>query len=212
MPKTIIPRFAKRAALVEATLDSLGELGPSGVHPADICEELGLSKALVNYHFGSRDGLVAEAMALGYERYVDLLEHAVGAAGTDAFERLMAFYETQVDWTINHAGLAAALNFPSTAAGLGVDVDPVIQQRLSSSGNRNFSNLVGLVGAARRSFGHDDDPSYVAALAAMIGWSCLGTSVWFAGGHAPTRDIGLRPRPDVALAFTRTLLRRLLAA
>ena len=80
MPKTIIPRFAKRAALVEATLDSLGELGPSGVHPADICEELGLSKALVNYHFGSRDGLVAEAMALGYERCVDLLVHAVGAA------------------------------------------------------------------------------------------------------------------------------------
>lgn len=212
MSLTTIPRFEKRAALIEATLESLGEFGPSGVHPAEICEGLGLSKALVNYHFGNRDGLVAEAMALGYERYVDLLEGAVDEAGSSPLDRLMAFYETQVAWTIEHPGLAAALNFPETAAGPGAELAADIRDRLNAAGARNFANLVSLVNEVRGSFGHDDDPpELVRSLAAIIGWTCLGTSVWFAGGHAPTQDLDGRPEPHEALAFSRTLIARLLS-
>ena len=42
-----------------------------------------MSKALVNYHFGGREGLIAEAMVVGYEGYVALLMQAAEAAGPE---------------------------------------------------------------------------------------------------------------------------------
>ena len=76
-----IPRNEARSALIESALAHLADRGPANVHPKDICEELELSKALVNYHFGSRERLIAEAAATGYERYVDELAAAAAAAG-----------------------------------------------------------------------------------------------------------------------------------
>jgi AcrR family transcriptional regulator len=211
MATETIPRHAKRTALVEAALAAMVDVGPFNLRPAEICERLGLSKALVNYHFGSREGLVAEAMAIGYERYVATLEAAVAEAGDDPMDRLMAFYSAQVYWTIDNAGLAAALNFPRDAAGVGTEIDVSVQQRLTDAGASYLSTLLGLVGDARRSLGHDDDPSTLVSMTAMIGWSCLGASVWFSGGHAPSREIGLRPEPAEAICYARGVIEALLA-
>ncbi|MEN9823847.1 MAG: hypothetical protein RLZ04_2273, partial [Actinomycetota bacterium] len=98
-----------RDALVEAVLAELSEKGPANIFPNDISVALGLSKSLVNFHFGGRDGLIAEAMALGYERYVDTVWAAAQAAGDDPVARLMAWIDAQYEWTIANAGLAAAL-------------------------------------------------------------------------------------------------------
>jgi TetR/AcrR family transcriptional repressor of bet genes len=87
-----IPRLEKRSALIDATLAEIRLHGPINVHPSEICEDLGLSKALVNYHFGGRDGLVAEAMEHGYSLYVDGLQEAAEAAGGDPVERLFAWF------------------------------------------------------------------------------------------------------------------------
>ena len=106
-----IPRLEKCSALLEATLMEICAHGPINVHPSEICEGLGLSKALVNYHFGGRDGLVTEAMEQGYGRYVDGLQVAADGAGDDPVDRLFAWFEAQVRWTIENPGLAAASTF-----------------------------------------------------------------------------------------------------
>lgn len=207
-----IPRFEKREALIEATLASLAIHGPAKVQPSEICEQLGLSKALVNYHFGGREGLIAESMALGYERYVDTLWAAAQAAGPDPLERLMAWFTAQVHWTVAHPGLAVALNFPHHAAGLPDPVDPEIQERLSASGSRNFTNLSVLVAGARASLRGDDqtDSTGSFADAAVIGWTCLGMSIWFAGDHTPTRSYRTRASIDAAVAHVRAVVRVML--
>jgi len=211
-PRATIPRFEKRDALIEAALAALAVQGPAKVQPSEICDELGLSKALVNYHFGGREGLIAEAMALGYERYVDTLWAAAQAAGTDPLERLMAWFTAQVHWTVANAGLAVALNFPHHAAGLPDPVDPEIQERLSTSGDRNFTNLSVLVAGARAHLRGDEpvDTDGAVADAAVIGWTCLGMSVWFAGDHTPTRMYRPRVSIDVAVALVRTVVQEML--
>lgn len=197
--------------MVEATLAKLVVVGPVRVHPKDICEELGVSKALVNYHFGGRDGLLAEAIVLGYQRYVDTLWEAAESAGPDPVERLLAWVDRQIVWTCENAGLAVALNFPRFSFDLPADIDEVTRKELTVAGGRNFANLQRLVGEARRALGDsgDDgigtaDRSVADALdAALIGWLTLGLAVWKAGEHLPTKELGESPLVDSARQHVR---------
>ena len=201
---TSIPRRQARTALLEAALDRLAEVGPMRVHPNEICAELGLSKALVNYHFGNRDGLLLEATALGYERYVDTLAAAAAAAGPTALDRLLAWIDAQVEWTAAHPGLAAALNFPSVIGDEPVEGRDRFEAQIQEAGTRNFSNLWALVVAAHREARGPEATPVVEDLAldsVVVGWLTFGMSIWFAGRHLPTRSVG--EADDVARARAR---------
>ena len=210
-----IPRNRAREALVEAALVQLRTNGPGGVRPHEISRELHLSKALVNYHFGGRDGLVAEAMAVGYERYVDTLQAAAEAAGAEPLDRLMAWINTQVDWTVANAGLAAALNF-STFYARGAVAESEAVTRMHDAGVRNFANLRQLVAAAGASVRADDaatpDAVAVALDAAVIGWATLGFSVWLAGNHLPTQELAVQSHIPLAREHLRRVVVDMLQA
>jgi len=203
-----IPRNEARALLVETTLAHLSRLGPAHVHPKEICEELGLSKALVNYHFGGRDALITEAMLVGYERYVEELWSAAVSAGDDPVERLFAWVDRQVEWTMHNPGLAAALNFPDAAAGETLSVSTWVTERIQSSGEQNFANLQRLVGDAMAHLHAEKGSaapsrSTVGLNAALVGWVTFGMSIWRAGRHLPTRDIDSGKYFDVAREHVR---------
>ena len=134
-------------AILERAIHHLSERGPVGIQPNAICEELGISKALVNYYFGGRDGLIGQAMVASYERYVDLLWEAANDAGDRPLERLMAWIDRQVEWTQENAGLAAALNFPFHSFTSQIALTAEVTRRLTEAGTRNFDNLQALVKA-----------------------------------------------------------------
>lgn len=218
----VAPRADPRDLILGAAVEHLAKRGPAGVHPKEICEENGLSKALVNYHFGGRDGLVAEAMALGYERYVDVLWKAAVKAGPHPFDKLMAWVDRQVEWTRRNPGLAAALDFPHHAASTPTKLSPDVAGRLEAAGTKNFANLTTLVGDARRALrgkasrsgarrgaAIEDEDLRTGLDAAVIGWTTLGLSVWLAGNHAPTRGGGARRSRDRALPLARDRVRRI---
>jgi AcrR family transcriptional regulator len=186
-----IPRNEARERLIEGFLGHLARLGPAGAQPKDVCAELGVSKALVNYHFGSRDGLIAECMAVGYERYVDALMAAADAAGTNPEARLRAWMECQIDWTKENRGLAAALNFPNVASGLPQGIPAEVSTRLRDAGTRNMFNLFNLVRdvrAADRPDGNPGDDVETGFDSVVVGWMTLGYSVWNGGRHEPTGE------------------------
>ncbi len=208
-------RLTARDSLVTATVEHLSRYGPAGVQPQEICRELGISKALVNYHFGTREGLIAEAIVVGYEQYVDALMAAVATAGDDPIDRLFAWIDRQIEWTTEHAGLAAALDFPDAAIGrtaLGVD----LEDRMGEAGTRNFANLQLLVLDARTQLKEGDpawspDGTEVGLTAAFIGWTVLGLSVWKGGNHLPTRQKVVRDMLPIAREHMRTLIIEMLS-
>lgn len=197
---------------MEATLRHLAERGPVAVQPKEVCAELGLSKALVNYHFEGRNGLIGEAMALGYERYVDALWAAADAAGDDPIERLFAWIDRQIEWTSANVGLAAALDFPSVAGTGSSSIPPAVRDRLQVAGARNFDNLQRLVTAAKQTLpGSDHGPTRSMLDAAVIGWSTLGVAIWLAGDHLPTQDHAGRGAFEAARQHLRVVVRGVLA-
>jgi len=205
-------RLTARDSLVTATIEHLSKYGPAGVQPQEICRELGISKALVNYHFGTREGLIAEAIVVGYEQYVDAL---MAAVGDDPLDRLFAWIDRQIEWTTEHAGLAAALDFPDAAIGRTV-LDPDLEDRLGAAGTRNFADLQLLVLDARTHLKAGDpdwspDGTEVGLTAAFIGWAALGLSVWKGGNHLPTRQKVVRDMLPIAREHMRTLIIEMLS-
>jgi len=183
-----------RSALVEAALRVISTEGAASMHPNELCLELGISRSLVNFHFDGRDGLVAEAMALGYERYVAELKLAADGAGPEPLDRLLAWVDRQVEWTIANPGLAAALNFQREASGMHGGMPDEVAAHLAETGARNFNFLIELVRAVREFNGAATDSSTLGFDGAVVGWLTLGLSVWLAGRHAPTQHLA---RPDL---------------
>ena len=76
----------RREEILSTTVELLDQLGLANTRVADVAAALDVSPALVFYHFGTKDELVAEAFAHAVEKDLDRLEKAAGRA--DPLERL----------------------------------------------------------------------------------------------------------------------------
>ena len=76
----------RREEILSTTVELLDRLGRASTRVADVAVALDVSPALVFYHFGTKDDLVAEAFAHAVERDLHRLERA--ASGEDPVARL----------------------------------------------------------------------------------------------------------------------------
>jgi AcrR family transcriptional regulator len=76
----------RREEILSTTVELLDRIGLASTRVADVAVALDVSPALVFYHFGTKDDLVAEAFAHAVERDLRRLEKA--ASGGDPVERL----------------------------------------------------------------------------------------------------------------------------
>jgi AcrR family transcriptional regulator len=77
----------RREEILSTTVDLLDKLGLAAIRVSDVAVALDVSPALVFYHFGTKDDLVAEAFAHAVERDLHRLERAANGGG-DPVERL----------------------------------------------------------------------------------------------------------------------------
>jgi AcrR family transcriptional regulator len=77
----------RREEILTATLEQVDRIGLAETRVSDVAGALGVSPALVFYHFGTKDVLVSEAFAHAVERDVAQLDAAM-ANGTDPMDRL----------------------------------------------------------------------------------------------------------------------------
>ncbi len=68
------PQQSNRQVLLEATLRCLEELPPERVTARVIAGEARANLASITYHFGSKEGLVTEAIILGLDRWLAEVE------------------------------------------------------------------------------------------------------------------------------------------
>jgi AcrR family transcriptional regulator len=77
----------RREEILTATLEQVDRLGLAATRVADVAQALGVSSALIFYHFGTKDTLLADAFAYAVERDLKRLDAAV-ARGRDPVDRL----------------------------------------------------------------------------------------------------------------------------
>lgn len=184
-----------RKELLTATQSALAQHGANGVQLKQLCSDLGLAPSLVNYHFGSADQLMAEAVVEAYEQYVAQNAAAVEAAGSDPETRLRAWILSQFEWTRAHPGIAAILNFGLSSPTVGNAITGKLADRLAATSGANLSLAARLVRDLRAGVfsnesigGVDAADEELAELTTLMMWTTLGVSTWAAGNHLPTRQ------------------------
>lgn len=191
-----------RDQILVMTVVRVGEQGPTKFSPKALAAELGITQANINYHFHSREELLAAAAVRGYANYVDTIWHAVKSAAPDPEKRLRTWLESSIDIQVQMHGWGPILNYPAASLDVTELLETKHREEMSAYSELNMARLVTLVGDVRR--GKVTDVEYelgalprlkllkdarVASATASIGWSSLGFAVWKAGRHLPTRPL-----------------------
>ncbi len=77
----------RRDEILASTTETLDRIGLEATRVTDVAKALNVSPALIFYHFGTKDALVADAFAYAVERDLARLDQAT-AAGTDPVDQL----------------------------------------------------------------------------------------------------------------------------
>jgi len=183
-----------RDLILEEARKELQINGATNLKVKDVCHRLGFPASLVNYHFGSRERLIAEATTVAYEGYVAQNLAAIAAAGDDPEARVRAWIWSQYDWTVANPGIASILNYSSAAPGIGDLLCNEFEERISSAASRNLTSIFKAVREVHLGKVTDETPSLemmsdkeYSTVTAIIMWVTLGFSTWAAGKHVPTR-------------------------
>jgi len=81
----------RRQALIDATADSLAEMGVAGTSVRAICTRAGVSPGLLRHYFDGIDALIAETYRYVTAMVSESLAGAVADAGPDSRSRLIAY-------------------------------------------------------------------------------------------------------------------------
>jgi AcrR family transcriptional regulator len=180
-----------RRALLDAVGADLATRGPRSVVLAEICDALGLAPAIVNYHFGNRDRLLAEAVVHEYDKLVDEMNTSTLSITTSAEDQFRERFAIRFRWTANHAGIDSMLNYTHVLDPSGTVLTADLQERMGTLTTSDMSGLsTCLVGMFHNTVVNElvttDHPLYdprVAEVTAFVALSALGAATFLTGQH-----------------------------
>jgi TetR/AcrR family transcriptional repressor of bet genes len=152
------PRSARRVQLIEATIETLAQMGYARLTLTHVARQAGLSHGLVNFHFETKERLLLETMAYLSEEYSANWKAALAAAGPAADERLDALLRADFNPAIcAPARLAAWCSFWGEAQSR-----PIYQEACGSNDEEYNRTLEAACAALLAEGGYAGDPTRIA--------------------------------------------------
>jgi TetR/AcrR family transcriptional repressor of bet genes len=189
------PREARRSQLIEATIEAMAEKGFARITMADVARKAGLAHGLVNFHFQSKDLLLAETLAYLSEEYRANWTHALASAAPTPAARLDALIRANFEPAIcTPARLAAWLSFWAEASSR-----PLYQETCGGNDRFYIQTLEGLCAALLAEGGYGGDAIRIARVIRLTTegiWADLVSSQ-----PDYDRDAALQTVLDAAAAF-----------
>jgi AcrR family transcriptional regulator len=196
------PQPPMRLKILYLTTREVIDSGPGSFNIAMVCDRLGVTYPMVNHYFGGRDGLLAEATALVYERYIQQIWNTVQKAPRNPEERLKAWIRGVISETIALGGWGPMLNYPLTAKEVTSIIEVKFQKGMTRLFELNLTRLASLILDLRGGsvtdchYTVDDYPRedylgtrFLREVLPTVSWAAFGASVWIGGRHAPARGV-----------------------
>lgn len=188
------PEPTQRDQFLWLAIDRVRELGLSQFTVTSVARQLGYSVAMINHHFGSRDGLIAEGAATVHAQYSERVRTATASAPANPRARLEANIRARFVEGRNLQGWAQVLHFPYHSFESPVVAMERVGQSFEASFYENLAYLTQLVIDYQRgtisasSPDLSNFPANVVATnptalyhASMIGTATAGAVMWLTG-------------------------------
>lgn len=151
-------RDTRRVQLIEATIETLAEMGYARTTLTAVAKRAGLSHGLVNFHFETKEKLLTETMLYLAEEYRQNWTAALEGAGPSAAERLEALLRADFNPAIcTPARLSAWCSFWGEAQSR-----PLYQEACGSNDDAYNLRLEQVCAALNAEGRYDRDPARVA--------------------------------------------------
>jgi AcrR family transcriptional regulator len=190
------PNPTNRQKMVYVAIDDVSRVGPSTFNAIAVCDVLQVSYSLVNFHFGSRDELLAEAAAIVYQRHITDLWKLIKGAKRTPEDRLRAWMEGTIDSFSRMGGWGSVINYPTASLQINELVNSRYGTLMTDLEEINMARLYTLVSDVKKKKISDTvyeigelpteqllKDSSMGTLAASVGFSTLGVAVWSSGRH-----------------------------
>lgn len=201
-PRKDIDRVPARQLLLESAITRIAREGTTDVNAREVCADANVTFAMVNYNFGSWNGLIAEAASIVYVDYIDTLWELVNAAEREPEARLRAYLNGQLAWAQRMPGWGAVFNYPFSAR----KATDILQDKFghitSAYFQLNLARLEQLTIDVRENtvtdfpYNTENFPKEElladklgAARSTMVGWTSLGMGVWAGRGSTVEAEL-----------------------
>ena len=188
------PAPAQRDQFLWLSIHLVRKLGLAQFTITTVAKQLGYSVAMVNHHFGSRDGLIAEGAAVVHAQYSEQIRIATESAPSNPRARLEANIRARFTEGRKLKGWAQVLNFPFHSFESPHIAMERVGQSFEASFYRNLAYLTQLVADYQRgtiSTSTPDVENFPASVvasnptafyhASMIGTASAGAVMWLTG-------------------------------
>jgi AcrR family transcriptional regulator len=183
-------RDVRRQQLIDATIDVLARKGYAALTIADVAGAAGLSVGIVNFHFDSKDNLLAECLRHLSDEYTTNWKTALAAAEPNAARRLEALL--LADFTADlftPRNVAAWVSFRGESQG-----SPVYDEICAALDAEHEKMIEGLCAEIIQEGGYGHDPVLTARV-----FESLGDGLWFGiGTWRPGTDAEFCPQKACA--------------
>lgn len=107
-----IPTPNTRAKLIALTIEEMVSAGPSKFNVKNVCDRIDAKYALVNYYFGNKEMLIAEASATSYRKSIRDWHSAILSGSKDPETRLREHLHREMDWFKGMGPWALLVSYP----------------------------------------------------------------------------------------------------
>ena len=195
--------ISTRDLIILASIDQMTETGPVDFNSGAVCDLLNLKHPMINYYFGSRDGLIAEASIWAYRGWSDKVMTATRNSPKNAEKRLRAYLEASLEWAENMRAVTVLSQYPVLSTAVKDLIDDGYSVELQKDFEYHLVFLATLIIDMRTGKNSDldfDKTNYPKAKyflshprelldATSIAWASHGIMMWRSGSHIPTTNL-----------------------
>jgi len=195
--------ISTRDLIILCSIDQMIETGPVDFNSGTVCDLLNLKHPMINYYFGSRDGLIAEASIWAYRSWSDKVMTAARNAPKNAEKRLRAYLEASLEWAENMQAVTVLSQYPVLSKAVKNLIDDGYSVELQRDFEYHIVFLAALILDIRSGKNSDldfDKTNYPKERyflthprelldASSIAWASHGIMMWRSGSHIPTTNL-----------------------
>lgn len=205
-----------REKMIMLAIEEIQSVGPSDFNAMRVCDRLGIKHPMVNYHFGNRDGLLAEATWWAYQDWTRIVRNSIQKAPANPEKRLRAFVEAEIKWAQTMGGMYILMQYPLSSAGAQQIVADEYKARMEKIFEYHLALLTVIIDDLRTGkvssvdFNEETMPQASLLLktqavitAGHVAWMTHGIVSWSSGHHLSTEGFAARGVKDLTVGIAK---------